>query len=80
MIATKNTEEEKTMKYPCLKELGKPPCLKELSKPGLIVLFTSEKSGVVVVGNGIHPIGRYSKTWLESLFVKYTGTVTLKND
>ena len=71
MIATKNTEEETTMKY---------PCLKESSKTGLIVLFTSEKSGVVVVENGIHPIGRYSKTWQESLFVKYTGTVTLKND
>ena len=71
MIAIKNTEEETTMKY---------PCLKESSKPRLIVLFTSEKSGVVVVGNGINPIGRYSKTWKESLFVKYTGTVTLKND
>lgn len=47
----------------------------------VIVLFTKEKEGTVVNGDGsIYKTGHHSDQWAFSRFEEYHGTVTLSND
>lgn len=91
----KNSQQkDKTMAIKCVTQPSKPrneksyyPRLKELTKPlgsggrGAVVLFTAEKTGVVVVSAGLQPTGYYSTSWSEEqCFDDFTGTLTLEND
>ncbi len=48
---------------------------------GLIVMFTSEKKGVVVnpPESSCFSLGYFSDTWVEDSFQKFDGSVTLSN-
>ena len=55
------------------------PILKKSDITGLIVLFTSKKTGVAIKVDKSNRIGQFSEDWLEDNFLPYTGTVTLEN-
>mgnify|MGYP000892709262 CR=1 FL=1 len=55
------------------------PCLK-VRESGLIVLFTSSKTGTVIQSDNYHQLGEYGIDWIESKFTPFTGTITLSND
>lgn len=58
------------------------PCLKKDTRSDLVVLFTSEKSGVVVTGNKRYKKGDSNNDWISAIntneWVTIHGTVTLK--
>jgi hypothetical protein len=47
---------------------------------GRVVLFTSEKTGVVVEkGRGKRPVGYFTTHWMSSYYKPFAGSVTLSN-
>lgn len=63
-------------------EKSKYPYLGKVDKEsGVIVLFTSEKTGTIVFkGTHIFDIGFTCSDWVEESFTPFTGTVQLSND
>ena len=55
------------------------PCLK-VNESGLIVLFTSSKTGTVIQSDNYHPLGEYGIDWIENNYTTFTGAITLSND
>jgi len=56
------------------------PILK-ISLTGSIVLFISENEGTVCNSlMGAHKLGYYSDSWDDSVFTKFNGEITLKNN
>lgn len=48
---------------------------------GLLVLFDSRSSGIVLRENPYYAVGEYIRNdWAEDNFTVFTGTVTLSND
>jgi hypothetical protein len=57
------------------------PMLMESSVNDVIVLFTGEKNGTVVMsGRSGYGIGEYRSDWLIKAFTPFSGTITLEND
>ena len=54
------------------------PCLMQHGR-GIIVLFHSERCGLVVKNNH-DPIGEYREDWIMDSFEPFHGSVTLEND
>ena len=66
---TKKTEAKP--KYPCLK----------ISEEGLVVLFTKERTGTVLIESSQRKlrVGFYGDSWLDDLFKPFDESITLKN-
>jgi hypothetical protein len=56
------------------------PYLGVSQKTGMIVLFCSSISGVVIRPAEDYSIGDYNTYWNESNFTPFTGTIQLSND
>ena len=55
------------------------PCLMQ-SFSGIVVLFTEEKVGIVIVGNDFYSTGEFKKNWIMNNFHKFEGKLILEND
>ena len=58
------------------------PCLMEHTDSGIVVLFSTERVGVVVYGGGgiaTIPVGRYSGGWDMDSFKPFKDRVILEN-
>lgn len=62
----------------CKKELPFPKLMKYFKSP-LVVLFTGATTGTVVVAGSDWKMGATSKTWANSNFEDFTGSVCLEN-
>ena len=51
-----------------------------INKDGLIVLFTEERTGVVLQNIVNYPIGHISDDWYESSFTPFENIIALQND
>ena len=51
-----------------------------VTRKGLIVLFSTDVKGTVIVGDGYHTIGNWSDHWVSQDFIDYEGTLTLTNE
>ena len=61
------------------KEVNDFPKLMKSNNSDLIVLFTSEFNGVVLVEGSTWSVGRVSDNWSMSGFIDLKGELTLKN-
>jgi len=55
------------------------PCLMK-SKSGLIILFTEEEIGTVIIGNNTYKSGEFRDGWIMSRFHKFEGKLIIEND
>lgn len=66
------------------KKESKPKCKYPylgIYKDELVVLFSEEKTGVVVVGDGrANKIAYYSRDWAEEVFTPLKGEIVLTNE
>lgn len=71
-VEVNQKEVEPNLEYPCLK----------ISDAGLIVLFTSIETGIVIQPDkrNLYTVGQYGTDWMESKFTPFHGTITLSND
>ena len=68
-----NGKPSKKEKYPYL----------GVTEQGKVILFTAEKTGVVVVPRSGHepqPVGHFSEIWGEDNFTPLKGSITLSNE
>lgn len=54
------------------------PCLGKSKYTELVVFFTSNKTGIVLIPDIICPIGEYSDSWAMDLFKPLKGETTIK--
>jgi hypothetical protein len=72
-----NINPQRKLPYPCLKIYSNI----EHPDTAIVVLFTSESTGMVVASNiPDTEVGEYSITWDETDFLPYDGDVLLRND
>lgn len=69
MVTPKEKPPKKTLDFPKLM----------CTDTSLIVLFTGENTGTVIVPNNAHTIGDHLDIWDMELFNDYEGTIELKN-
>ena len=55
------------------------PCLMKSINYGFVVLFISDKKGVIVYTDNEFYVGRYGDAWDMTCFETYVGTVELSN-
>lgn len=46
----------------------------------IVVLFSSDSTGVVIHGDTKHGVGHYSESWDMGVFKRFNGSITLSND
>ena len=54
------------------------PCLGKSEVDELVVLFTSERNGTVLIPNKVWNVGCFSDTWLIEAFTPITEPTTIK--
>lgn len=57
------------------------PCLKIKNGTGIVILFTEEDTGIVLIkGEDEFEVGNYDTSWNEKSFENFEGKIELSND